>query len=69
MDKRTARLLTFENEPNREFNLTVFLVVLGVVLLYVLRDSLVGKSRFHEAVLRARTMRPKTAFGSSKRSV
>jgi hypothetical protein len=69
MDKRTARLLTFENDSGSEFNLTIILVVVGAVLLYALRDSLVGKSKFHEALLRARAMRPKAAAGSSKRSV
>jgi hypothetical protein len=69
MDKRSARLLTFENDSGREFNLTIILVVVGVTLLYALRDSLFGKSRIHEALLRARAMRPKSAAGSSKRSV
>jgi hypothetical protein len=71
MDKRTARLLAFDEEDSsdRDFSLTLLLLAVGMVLIYFLRDSLVGKSALQETMLRARAMRPKTSSGSHKRSV
>jgi hypothetical protein len=71
MDKRTARLLAFDEDASsdRDFNLTLLLLAVGMVLIYFLRDSLVGKSALQETMLRARAMRPKISSGSHKRSV
>jgi hypothetical protein len=71
MDKRTARLLKFEDgdSSDRGFNLMLLLLGVWMVLIYFLRDSLVGKTALQETILRARAMRPKTSSGSHKRSV
>ena len=69
LDKRTSRLLKFDGEVDREFNLTVVLLLVGIILLYVMRQSLVGTSGLREALIRARAMRPKVGSGAHKRAV
>jgi len=69
LDSKAARLLRFENETDSEFNLMMFLVLIGLVLLYAMRQSIFSANGLHQTMVRARTLAPRGAAGAHKRSV
>lgn len=68
MDKKTARLLKFEDDVDAEFSFTLFLVLLGLAMIIYMRESLFSKSGLQQTMVMARAMRPKLS-GAEKRSV
>jgi len=68
-DPRADRLLRFEGDDTPYGSrLTMFLVFVGMVLLYVMRKSLT-KSGLQQTMLMAKNLKPKGTVGASKRSV
>jgi len=70
MDKKTARLLKFTDPSlDNDFNLTLILLFVGLLLLYALKESLFSPTGLQQTMIRARTLAHKGISGAPKRSV
>jgi hypothetical protein len=68
LDPRAARMLEFENETPKAPLLTIFLLIAFFLLILYARDSLTTKN-IQNTIIAARTMRPRGAAATQKRSV